>query len=49
MIDPRLALVIIAATLTVWLGGETVKGAKWIGHKVKAGVHKIVHPHEGKP
>lgn len=49
MIDPRLVLVMLAAAATFYIGSETVKGAKWVGRHVKAGIHKVVHPHEVKP
>lgn len=44
-ISGQALVIIIVASLTWYLGTETVKGVKWIGHHVKTGVHKIVHPY----
>lgn len=46
MMDPRVLLVIVAIGLSVWVGDEAVKGAKWVGHKVQSAVHHVLHPHE---
>lgn len=47
MVSGQVLAVALAAALTWYLGSETVKGVKWIGHHVKTAVHKIAHPHEG--
>lgn len=44
MVSGQVLVAVLVAALTWYLGSETVKGVKWIGHKVAAGVHKIVHP-----
>jgi hypothetical protein len=44
-ITPEGLLIIIAITLSIWAGGEVVKGAKWAGHKTKCGVMHVVGKH----
>lgn len=44
MVSGQVLVAVLVAALTWYLGSETVKGVKWIGHKVSAGVHRIVHP-----
>jgi hypothetical protein len=46
VISGQALAIALAAALTWYVGHETVKGIRWVGHHVKAGIHKIVHPHE---
>ncbi len=48
MISGEALAIALAAALTWYCGTEAVKGVKWVGHHVKAGIHRIVHPHEVK-
>jgi hypothetical protein len=41
--DPRILLIALGVALTFYVGEETVKGVKWIGHEAKRGGTAIVH------
>jgi hypothetical protein len=46
MVDPRVVLVALAVATVVWLGGETIRGVRWVKHHVQAVAHHVRHPHE---
>ena len=48
MIDPRVALVILGLMGTIWLGGESIKGLRWVKHHTQSAIHHVLHPHEKK-
>jgi hypothetical protein len=41
--DPRILLIALALGLSYYVGEETIKGVKWIGHEAKKGGTAIVH------
>lgn len=43
MVPPEALLAALALALSIWLGGEIVQGAKWIGHEGHKVGAKIVH------
>jgi hypothetical protein len=43
-----IVVAVLVATFA-WGVGKAVHGVKWVGHKVGAGVHRVVHPHDHPP
>lgn len=43
--DTRVILIVAAISAVIWIGGETVKGVRWVKHHVKDAITKVVHPH----
>lgn len=46
MVDPKVLLVALGVALTVWIGGETVRGVRWVKHHTQAAIHHILHPRD---
>lgn len=42
--DPKVLVVIVLMSISVWLGQGVWKEMKKVGHKVQAVAHKILHP-----
>jgi hypothetical protein len=40
--DPRIILIALAIYGVVWIGGESVKGLRWVKHHTKSAIHHIV-------
>lgn len=49
MVDPRLALLILAVMGLVWVGDQIKHGADVVGHKTKCGVMRVVGKHCDAP
>lgn len=45
MVSGQALLIAAAVALTIWLGGESIKGVKWVKHHAKCGVMKVVGKH----
>lgn len=46
MVDPRVILIAAGIYGLFWLGGESIKGVRWVKHHVQSAVHHVLHPHE---
>ena len=45
MVDPKLVLVLLLALGTVWVGEKAIDGSKFIAHKTKCGIMRVVGKH----
>lgn len=46
MIDPRVVLIAAAIYGVIWIGGESIKGVRWVKHHTQSAIHHVLHPHE---
>ena len=44
MIDPRVILIAMAIYGIVWIGGESIKGVRFVKHKIQSAIHAVIHP-----